>query len=167
MKTVAGLYSFCGITNGVGTAARLSSVHALSIDTALQVVYIAENIRLVKFDIASGIRAHFICVTFSSAILSGLVSQVVNAGSGNSIWAVASSADGSVLYVTFSFSVSSVTTAGMRTLLAGNSSISGYSDGTGTNALFGILYSIVCSAGTLFATDYGNHLIRTISTLGL
>jgi hypothetical protein len=55
---------------------------------------------------------------------------------------------------------------GIRTVLAG-SGTSGYTEGTGTNAVFNGPMGIgINSVNLLYVTDQNNHCIRTVTTAG-
>lgn len=70
--------------------------------------------------------------------------------------------------VTFTTSATAAVLTGTVTTIAGNSSSSGYTDGSGTGVLFDgpqyIAYNTV--AGLLYVSDNFNNMIRTVTTTG-
>lgn len=61
-----------------------------------------------------------------------------------------------------------ITTAGEVTTLAGLALTSGYQDGTGSAALFSYPIGLAVDAsGTVYVADYGNHVIRKITSEGV
>jgi mucin-19 len=60
-----------------------------------------------------------------------------------------------------------VTTAGVVTTLAGQPTVTGYTDGTGSAARFAYPYGIVMVSGTLYVADSSNRRIRQVTTAGV
>ncbi len=73
------------------------------------------------------------------------------------------------LYVTeLSHTIRKVTPEGVVTSVAGTSTVSGHSDGTGTNASFNEPQGVAADAsGNLYVADTSNHEIRKVSAAGV
>jgi len=73
-----------------------------------------------------------------------------------------------VMYVALDTAVYVVTYAGVSTILAGNTTSTGYADGTGSAARFKGITGIALdtAVGVLYAADTGDHRIRRITTAG-
>ena len=144
VTTIAGTGVF-GSTDGPGATARFARPSSIAIDTA-GVLYVNDG----------GIR---------KIDLSGNVSTLTYGSFGG----ICVAADGS-MYVTGTsdHTIRKITAAGVGTILAGSSGVSGYGNGLGASARFNGPSGIgITSGGLLYVADTSNNAIRTIdSTTG-
>ncbi len=160
VSTFAGTAGTAGSTNG--SSGLLSSPNSLAVDGSGN-VYVADYGNSVIRKITS------------TGILSTLAGDAGDTGtadgtgtSAHFYWPVglAINASGDLLVAdTHNHAVRKITTAGVVTTFAGTKGSSGNEDDTGTDAYFYLPMCIcVDSTGVAYVTDYGNSLIRTIST---
>lgn len=164
VTTLAGSPGQYGIADGTGSAARFGFPVGIAVDAG-GTLYVAD---------ASN---HTIRKVTSSGVvttLAGTVGQIgMTDGTGtaaqfNQPNGVAVDKSGS-LYVadTFNHAIRKVTSDGVVTTVAGNITLAGLLDGTGSLAMFNFPHSVtVDGSGNLFVADTFNHTIRKVTTDG-
>ena len=159
--TLAG-YAGNGATDGAGTNALFNQPQGVAVDGAGN-LYVADTANNTVRVISPG---------GVSRTLAG-VAGVAGSNDGNGPGASFNQPTGIALdsatniYVTdyASSTVREITQAGQVTTIAGTAGVTGSANTTGTNATFSHPMGIaVDSANNLYVADYGNHLIRKITT---
>ena len=165
VTTLAGSVGTTGTTDAEGTAALFSGPTAVAVDSAGN-VYVADTgndtIRKVTSDGVVSTLAGM-AGTRGSADGAGTAAQF-DTPSG-----VAVDSGGNV-YVTDTYNntIRRITSSGVVTTLAGRAGGVGYSDGTGSAALFSYPEGIsVDSAGNLYVSDSENNTIRQVTPAGV
>ena len=160
VTTIAGIAS-SGSRDGPDTYAQFNQPYQLALDRATN-VYVAdtENNAIRKISAAgevTTIAGQAIMIgsadgTGTNALFRGPSGIVVDSATN--------------LYVADSYNntIRKITPAGVVTTIAGQAAITGYDDGTGTNALFSDPFGLAIDGATnLYVADGYNHLIRKIS----
>jgi sugar lactone lactonase YvrE len=159
---VAGADS-AGLVNGIGVAARFNHPFGLAVDAAGN-VYIADegNSVIRKMDITTQVT------TFAGMPgVTGAANGVDTAASFYKPFGVATDAAGNV-YVADAGNnqIRVITPAGVVSVFAGTGA-SGLGNGSAANATFNSPMGVaVDGSGNVYVADYGNDLIRKISTAG-
>jgi hypothetical protein len=164
ITTVAG-YAGKGLTDGMGSSALFFNPQGVAVDLAGN-VYVADSgnntIRVIN---SSGVSSTLAGTAGVSGSVDGTHgSALFNQPSGI---AVDNVTNVSILYVTDygNDTIRTITLAGVVTTIAGSAGVAGSVNTTGTNALFFHPMGIaVDNATNLYVADYGNDLIRTITT---
>lgn len=165
VTTVAGTSGSTGSTDGTGTAALFYYPSGTAVDSSGN-VYVADtsNHAIRKISAAGAVslfagkpgRTSSVDGTSSNARFQDPYAVAVD-GAGNVY--VADATD---------HSVRKITAAGVTTTLAGLPGTYGYSDGSGTAALFRTPYGITAANdGTVYLADTGNKAIRKITSAGV
>jgi len=165
VTTLAGAVGQPGSTDGIGSAARFNNPQGVAVDSA-GTVYVADTSN-------STIRK----VTSAGAVttLAGTAGQTGSAdGTGSAARfrgpsGVAVDAAGTV-YVADrgNYTIRKITPTGEVTTLAGLAGQGGISDGTGSEARFGLASGIAAdTAGTVYVADTTSHTIRQITPAGV
>ena len=150
-----------GFNNGVGAAAIFDSPSGVTIDAGGSVYVVDQgNNRIRK-------------VTKSGEVSTFAGSGIPGDGDGNAATAqfryprgITKDGVGN-FYVTEFSKIKKITSAGVVSTFVGGSS-AGFSDGTGSAALFQGLMGIVCDAfGNIYVADSGNNRIRKITSDGI
>lgn len=162
VTTIAGVAGTSGTTNGIGSAARFTFPFGVTVDNG-GVIYVADTSNhVIRKIAANGEVTTLTGVMRSSGDSDGFPGQArfdfpfdlaIDPTSGN-------------LYVTDwgNNMIRKVTPEGRVTTVAGDSSISGDKDGTGTDAYFSGPWGIdVDAAGNVYVADFGNAKIRKIT----
>jgi streptogramin lyase len=152
-----------GLVNGVGTAARFNHPFGLALDAAGN-LYIADqgNSVIRKMDITGMVS------TFAgTAGLPGSINGTDTTASFNKPFGVATDASGNI-YVADAGNnqVRKITPAGVVSKFAGTGA-AGAANGTDTATFNSPLGVAVDGSGNVYVADYGNDLIRKISTAGV
>ncbi|MFY0594756.1 hypothetical protein, partial [Roseivirga sp.] len=151
-----------GTNDGTGTLAKFASAYAIAIDESDN-LYVTEQYRIRKITpeavvstLAGGsISPGFVNGTGSDARF-GLMTGIAVADDGN-------------IYVAGQQNnvIRKITQAGVVTTLAG-SGTSGFSNGTGTSAVFNSPSGIaIADNGNLYVTDNDNYRVRKVTTAGV
>ncbi|MGA3007249.1 MAG: immunoglobulin domain-containing protein, partial [Opitutaceae bacterium] len=165
VTTLAGSSSGRGNTDGTGSAASFVEPTSVASD-GLGGLFVADPLA----DTIRKISTNGAVTTLAGA--NGVRGDTDAAGSAaffNHPSNVAVDADG-VVYVadTYNDLIRKIAPSGAVTTLAGLSGVSGYTDGTGSNALFNQPAGIAIDvAGNIFVADTGNSAIRKITKAGV
>jgi len=163
VTTLAGTPVY-GSTDGTGAAARFHSPQGMGADAAGN-VYVADNANQIIRKIAPG------GVVTTLAGMPGTVGTADGTGSAarfNSPTGLAVDLSGNIYVTDNGRTIRKITPAGEVTTLAGNASVSGSADGTGTAAQFRSPAGIaVDAAGNLYVADQGNYTIRKVTSAGV
>jgi hypothetical protein len=156
-STIAGQYGVFGTADGVGTVARFNTANAVVVDTISNAIYVG---------------------MLDSEGTSGIIRKLTSSGSVSTFATVGPSrgmvmASSGLMYVASSYQILAIGTSGSSVVIAG-STTSGLINGFGTNAKFssvGGLAQPALSASSVLGTglygcDYGNHVIRLVTTVG-
>lgn len=158
VTTVAGQYHVQGSANGTGTAATFNGPHAAACDN-LGNVYIADrNNHKIRKITAAGV-----VTTFAGSGTPGSTDGTGTAASFNEPWGIACDNLGNVYIAdTKNFKIRKITPSGAVTTLTGTGS-SAIINGPLASAAFGFPTGIaVASDGTMYVTEFNNHIIRKI-----
>ena len=164
VTTFAGTGAF-GFADGTGTNASFAGPAGVAVDTAGN-VYVADN------------NNHLIRKISPAGVVTTLAGTVGAAGSTNATGTdakfrspngVAVDTVGNVYVAdTSNHLIRKISPAGVVTTLAGTAAIAGANNATGTDASFSFPQGVaVDTAGNVYVADYGNHLIRMISPVGV
>jgi len=162
VSTFAGLAGSSGSTDGAGTTARFYGPTGVAVDAAGN-VYVADSSNSTVRKISPA----------------GLVSTLAGTAGSYTYWdgmgggfsvpeGIACDASGNI-YVTEAnnMAIRKITPAGQVSTLAGQASVAGYVDATGSAARFGSLYGLVVdSQGNIYVADTTNNAIRKITPAG-
>ncbi len=160
VTTLAGTAGVAGSTNGTGAAARFDSPAGIAVDSA-GTLYVADNYNYIIRKITAG---GVVTTLAGLAKATGSTDGTGSAARFNNPYGIAVDSAGT-LYVTdqSNFIIRKITAGGVVTTLAGGLGVQGSTDGTGSAARFKTPTGIaIDAAGTLYVTDYGNHIIRKI-----
>lgn len=154
-----------GLVNGPGTSAQFYNPSGVAVDSSGN-VYVADN----SNNCIRKITPAGIVSTLAGAgpYLSGSTNGTGTAAKFNGPAAVAVDAAGNV-YVADAYNnlIRKITSAGVVTTFAG-SGVAGSANGTGTAAQFNSPYGItIDTSGNLYVADFGNYLIRKITSAGV
>lgn len=167
VTTIAGSAGAQGRVNGTGSAARFNQPTGVAVDGSGN-IYVVDYVNQLIRKIAPDGNVTTVAGTggstgsydgtgysMSPVFLRGPTSAAVD-GAGN-------------VYIadTLNHSIRKITPAGVTTLLAGDGSSAGNSNGTGTAARFNAPVGVaVDAAGNVYVADAANHLIRKITPAG-
>ena len=162
VTTLAGNPGFASYADGSGNAARFNSPYGVAVDTAGN-VYVADSLNFVIRKITS---SGVVTTLAGTAGASGSVDGTGGAARFGGPTGLAVDIAGNI-YVTDG-SIRKITSNGVVTTLAGMAGVTGFTDGTGSAAMFGGPYGIaVDSSGNLFVGDNQNNEIRKITSSGV
>ncbi len=165
VTTLAGSAGQSGSTDGNGTAARFSGPRGIALDASSNIYVVDDrNYTIRKIDALGNVT------TLAGAVgQSGSTDGTGGAARFNRPEGVATDAMGNVYVADYANStIRKITPAGVVTTLAGAAGQRGSTDGTGTDARFGIPAGIAVDAdGNVYATDILNHTIRKITPEGV
>jgi len=152
-----------GSADGTGAAAAFNQPRSIAVDSSGN-IYVADfwNHMIRK------VTAAGVVTTFAGSTTAGSANGIGTAASFNGPNGVAVDSSDNV-YVADSYNamVRVITPAGVVTTFA-SSGVSGYSDGTGTDATFNKPMDVaVDSSGNVFVADFNNHTIRKITSAGI
>ncbi len=164
VTTVAGAAGLAGYLDGVGSAARFSSLRGIAVDADGN-VFVADDGNLTVRRITP------------DGVVSTWAGAAPSAGSEDGTGAaarfrnplgVAAAANGNVFIADFgNDTIRQIMPSGIVTTLAGSALNPGYIDAMGTAARFGKLGDIAIDAsGDLLVADSGNGLVRAVSPSG-
>jgi len=152
-----------GSTNGTGTAASFNLPFGVAVDAA-ENVYVADyGNNLIRKISPTGVVS-----TLAGSGTSGSTNGMGSAASFNGPIGVAVDAAGNV-YVADEMNnlIRKISPSGVVTTLAGNGT-SGSSNGTGAYVSFSLPHGVaVDGSGNVYVSDYGNNMIRRISSSGV
>jgi kumamolisin len=155
-----------GFQNGNGTSTEFNGPNAIAIDSSGN-LYVADsnNNAIRKIIPSSGA----VSTLAGSGAAGSHNSNTGTSATFNSPQGVAVDSSGNA-YVADSGNdlIRKITSAGKVTTLAGNAGVPGWIDATGTSAYFYDPTSVaVNSSGTVFVADYGNGVIRQVTSSGV
>jgi sugar lactone lactonase YvrE len=164
VTTFAGTGAF-GFADGTGTNASFARPAGVAVDTAGN-VYVADN------------NNHLIRKITPAGVVTTLAGTASTEGANNATGTTASFRNptgvavdtAGNIYVadTSNHLIRKITPAGVVTTLAGTVGVTGSTNATGTDASFSFPQGVaVDTAGNVYVADYGNHLIRMISPVGV
>ncbi|HWO23673.1 MAG TPA: hypothetical protein VNO30_33255 [Kofleriaceae bacterium] len=165
VTTLAGTAGMSGSTDGANAAARFFSPTYVAVDSAGN-VYVADEYN------------HTIRKVTAAGVVTTLAGTAGESGNADGTGAAASfyfpsgvavdSAGNVYVADYFNHTIRKITAAGVVTTLAGTAGESGSTDGTGTAARFSNPAGVaVDSAGNVYVSDIGNHIIRKITAAGI
>ena len=161
VTTLAGSPGVTGSADGIGSAARFSSLRCLTVDRAGN-IYVGDSVTIRK--ITSG----GVVTTMAGSVgIGGAVDGIGSAARFNPIFGVAVDNEGNVFVADGgNRTVRKITSSGMVTTFAGAPLITGTADGAGSTARFSRPNALtVDSTGGLFVADSG--AIRRITSSGV
>ena len=152
-----------GPANGNGAAAQFNTPYGVAVDSS-GTVYVADNFNnmIRKISPTGDVTTLAGSVTAGSADGNGAAAQF------NNPKGIAVDSSGTV-YVTdtYNYLIRKISPTGDVTTLAGNGA-PGSTNGIGNAAQFSTSFGVVVnSSGTVYIADYGNHLIRKITSAGV
>lgn len=152
-----------GAANGTGTAATFNQPSGIVVSSA-GVVYVAET----GNDKIRKITAAGVVSTLAGSGTVGSANGTGTAASFNNPKGLAMDGSGNIYVADYSNNlIRKITAAGVVTTFAG-SGTAGAANGTGTAASFNLPVSLAIDAsGNVYVSDYGNHLIRKITSAGV
>jgi sugar lactone lactonase YvrE len=162
VSTLAGSGTY-GSVNGTGTGASFYSPTGVAVDASGN-VYVADRTNhLIRKITSAGVVS-----TFAG---SGSIGSVNATGTAASFYypnALAVDASGNVYVADYgNHLIRKITSAGVVSTLAGSSTL-GNANGTGTSASFYYPTGVaVDAAGNVYVADYGNNLIRKVTSAGV
>jgi hypothetical protein len=162
VTTLAGSTT-AGSSNGIGTAASFNLPTGVAVDGSGNVYVADASSNMIRKITAAGV-----VTTLAGSTTPGSYNGTGTSASFYNPYGVAVDASGNV-YVADALNnmIRKITSSGVVTTLAG-STTSGSSNGTGTLASFKYPYSItVDDSGNVYVADYGNHMIRKITSSGV
>lgn len=164
VTTLAGSTGNTGSTDGTGTNARFNTPQHLAVDSSGN-VYVADGS---NHTIRKVTPAGVVTTLAGSAGNTGSTDATGSAARFNYPRGIAVDAAGNVYVGDHSnHTIRKVTPAGVVTTFAGLAGATGTTDNTGSLARFYLPFGLaVDSTGTLYVGDYGNLLVRTITTGG-
>ena len=165
VTTFAGTSGSKGSTDATGTAARFSAPVGLTRDGSGNYYVADQTNHTIRKISASGV----VTTLAGTAGQSGSVDGTGAAARFNLPTGITCNAQGD-LYVSDlgSHLIRKITAAGVVTTLAGQASVSGSTDGSGTTALFFKPSGLtIDSAGNIYVADMGNSTLRKISASGV
>jgi len=158
-----------GLVNGAGTAARFDTPSAVALDTAGNVIVadtVNNAIRRIANDAAKTVTT---VATFTYTAASPAGTTGVDAACTTARGVVGVAVDGANnIYVADNRAhvIRMITPGGAVSVLAGTAGTVGSSDATGAAAAFNSPYHLVSSGSNLYVADFGNHVIRKVTTAG-
>jgi sugar lactone lactonase YvrE len=164
-RTLAGCPGQTGTNDGPGVSARFSYPSGIAVDAA-GIIYVADsgNNVIRKINPAGLVST----VAGKPGQWGWEDGSVTNALFYYSPGTMALDADGN-LYVADGCAIRKLSTAGVVSTIAGQSGVRGYSNGVGTNALFG--YGVgglaLDQSGDLYVADSENYVVRKVSPAGV
>jgi hypothetical protein len=164
VTTLAGTGGNSGTNDGTGTAARFYYPYSVAADSAANIYVADTQNHTIRKVTSSGVVTTFA----GSPGISGTNDGIGSAAQFNAPRGVAVDSAGN-LYVgdTFNATIRKVSSAGVVTTLAGTARLYGNVDGTGAGARFRYPYGVsVDNVGNVYVADYGNHLIRRMTSTG-
>jgi len=165
VTTFAGAAFQSGSTNGVGTAARFSLPYGLALDGSGN-LYVADGgNHLIRKIAPDGT----VTTLAGGAQISGFADGTGTAARFNNPFGVAVDGSGNIIVAdSGNHVIRRVTTAGVVTTIAGTAGLPGAADGTGIAARFNQPRGVAVGSGnTVYVADYGNALLRAISSSGV
>jgi sugar lactone lactonase YvrE len=168
VTTYAGSRNVPGSADGTGTNARFFRPNGITLDTAGN-AYVADGLnQLIRKITAAGVTTTI--AGLGAALGSfGAVDGTGNGARFNSPRGLAMDSSGN-LFVADSqnFTIRKITPAGAVSTFSGLAGTTGFNDGTGAAARFGVPYGLACdSSDRLYVTDTSNHVVRTITPAGV
>lgn len=165
VTTLAGSPGSFGSADGAGTAARFYSPVGIAVDAAGS-VYVADsgNKTIRKISPVGAVTT-----LAGTALTGGATDGTGAAARFNEPYGIAVDSAGNV-YVADSAAntIRKITSAGVVTTFAGTAGSIGSTDGNGAAARFAVPYGVaVDSAGTVYVSDHGNHIVRKITSAGV
>ena len=162
-STFAGNTNGPGFIDGTGAAARFQYPRGMGADSSGN-LYIADtNNHTIRKITPAGVAT----TLAGSPLVAGSTNGTGAAARFNYPNCVAVAPDGTI-YVTQNHMVRKVTPAGVVTTLAGFSTTTGTTNGTGTSARFNLPFGIaVDPSGNIYVADSGNQTIRKITSAGV
>jgi len=161
VTTLAGYPTVSGAVDGTGTAARFYQPNAVAVDGAGN-VYATSGATIRKVTPAG------VVTTFAgTAGQFGSTDGTGSAARFNSPFGLAVDGTGNI-YVSDARILRKITPAGVVTTLAGNATMGGSADGSGSAARFSTLIgAAVDNAGNIYVADGNNNTIRKVTLLGV
>ena len=165
VTTLAGTAGSSGSTNATGSSARFNVPFGVSVDTAGSVFVTDLGNHTIRKVTSAGV----VTTLAGSAGLSGSTDATGSAARFNNPYGLSVDTAGNVFVADWgNHTIRKVTSAGVVTTLAGTAGSSGSTDATGSAARFnGPIGTSVDTAGNVFVTDYGNHIIRKVTSAGV
>ena len=156
-----------GYGDGTGTSILFNAIGGIAVDSA-GTLYVTESAgNRVRTINSSGVASTLAGSTAASAGTSGNTDGVGTLARFTTPTHITVDSTGTVYVVDATHRIRKITSDGTVSTFAGGSS-SGSTNGTGTSASFYFISGIaVDSAGTLYVSDNGNNLIRSITPLGV
>lgn len=163
--TVAGSAGNSGTIDGTGSGARFSNPEDVAVDISGNIYVTDSRNHVIRKISVAGAVTTFAGLTGSSGSSNGAGGAARFSSPGG----IAIDGFG-VLYVVDSgnYTIRKITPAGVVTTLAGLSGSRGSNNGTGAAARFHSPYGIaLANDGTVYVSEIGNHVIRTITPAGV
>ncbi len=161
VTTLAGSVGAIGSTDGIGSAARFYYPRGIAVDTAGE-LFVADsgNLTIRKITPAGAVTT-----MAGSAGVYGSTDGIGSAASFSTPYAIAVDGSGNVFVAeTYTHVIRKITPGGVVTTLAGSAGEIGNTDGSGSNARFGLPYGIAAgSSGNIYVADGYGPTIRKIS----
>lgn len=166
---LAGSTGVAGSANGAGTAASFKGPTGLAVDKSGNVYVADEQNNLVRKITQGGVVTTLAGGGTGSGVVGGAVDGKGTAASFSSPYAVAVDKAGNVFVADLANQlIRKITPGGVVTTLAGSAGKYGSTNGAGTAALFSGPNGIaVDKTGNVYVADYGNNLIRKITSWGV
>ncbi len=167
VTTLAGLAGTSGQADGTGTSARFNQPTGVSVDGAGNVYVTDYGNQLIRKVSATGVVTTIAGVGGASGALDG-TGYALNPALFNNPSGIALSPSGSIFVAdTGNNTIRAITSTGTVTTIAGSSTSTGRTDGTGISARFTTPVGIaVDGSSNIYVADTTNHLIRRIDSSG-
>lgn len=153
-----------GTNNGTGSGANFGQIYGMATDSKGNLYVADRSNHTIRMVTPAGVVTTFAGTAGSSGSTNGTgTAASFNQPSGLCV----DSNDNVYVADTGNNVIRKITSGGVVSLYAGTVGSSGSTDGTGTAILFNLPYSVaVDSSGNIYVADYGNNLVRKVTSSG-
>jgi uncharacterized protein YjiK len=165
VTTIAGTVGVEGYLDGTGTATKFKGVNGIAVDSSGNVFVADEGNAVIRKITSAGVVSTFV----GTAGATGLTDGTGAAARLTAPRGLRTDSDGNLYFTdNRADTIRKATPAGVVTTLAGQATVAGSTDATGTSATFnGPSGLVLDSAGNLYVADSANDAIRKITPAGV